>query len=74
MTKLDLPDSIRKHQYSYSTFFFPSFAISQEPLIAFDHHWYFPVTLGRLDSRQPNHASASGIRSFMKFVLFYITA
>ena len=38
MTKLDLPDSIRKHQYLYSTFFFRSFAISQEPLIAFDHH------------------------------------
>lgn len=28
-------------------------------------------TLGRLNSRQPNRARTSGIRSFMKFVLFF---
>lgn len=31
----------------------------------------FLRTLGRLNSRQPNRAKTSGIRSFMKFVLFF---
>ena len=71
MTKLDLPDSIPKHQYSCSTLFFRSFANLQELLWLLITIDTFLRTLGHLDSRQPNHARASGIRSFMKFVLFY---
>ena len=70
MAKLDLPDPIPKHQYSCSTLFFRSFAILQELLWLLITIDTFLRTLG-LNSRQPNRARTSGIRSFMKFLLFF---